>query len=250
MAAALDVRRAWIGSSGASSGVDRADDGEVVVRAEIRTRGGQVIDHVQRISPLAGDGVRVERGGHDPCRAHRPRPGRDRPRDVAGLEDATWYGTRAARVLPGPEASGARRPLESTVRPHRAVRPAAGERRPGRRPLARRSRTIRAGACGSTSTSRRQVSATHYRAEDLATATHDVELVARAGDDRPPRCRPSRVWEPRAAGRTRCPATSWVPATYRWSWTFDAVREGVGVADPLRPDRPDLPPPRTSASAT
>ena len=38
----------------------------------------------------------------------------------------------------------------------------------------------------------RQVSVTHHRAADLAAATHDIDLVPVAGDDRPHRRRPSR----------------------------------------------------------
>jgi beta-galactosidase len=65
----------------------------------------------------------------------------------------------------------------------------------------------------------RQVSATHFRASDLAAATHDVELTPR----------PETVVQLDAAhrglGTASCgpdtlPEYLVGPGTYRWSWTL------------------------------
>ena len=67
-----------------------------------------------------------------------------------------------------------------------------------------------------------QVSATHYRASDLAAATHDVELVAR----------PETIVHLDAAhrglGTASCgpdtlPRYIVGPGTYRWRWTIETL---------------------------
>jgi beta-galactosidase len=62
-----------------------------------------------------------------------------------------------------------------------------------------------------------QISATHYRASDLAVATHDVELVAR------PETIVHLDVAHRGLGTASCgpdtlPEYLVVPGTYKWSW--------------------------------
>ena len=114
-------------------------------------------------------------------RAHRPRPGRDRPRDGRRAR-APRPGTGRGRTRPIPtgrrpgwSVAGATRSTSHIV-PY--VRP-AGDRRPGRHALAGARATAQGRGLRIDLDERRQVSVSHFRAEDLATATHDVELVAR-----------------------------------------------------------------------
>jgi beta-galactosidase len=200
-------------------GVDRARDGEVVVRAEIRTGAGQVIGHVQHISPLDGDGVRVEEEVTIP-------PGlTDLARvgtvleTVAGLEHLTWYGTGPHETYPDRKASGLVGRWSDTVSDHIVpyVRPQETGGRADTRWLSLEDghgRGLRIDL-----DERHQVSVSHYRAEDLATATHDVELVAR------PETIVHLDAAHRGVGTASCgpdtlPGYLVGPGTYRWSWTL------------------------------
>ena len=79
---------------------------------------------------------------------------------------------RTRRTPTGSAAALVGRWRSTRHRPAVPVHPAAGERRPRRRPLARADATTTGRACGSTFDAPRQVSATHHRAADLAAATH------------------------------------------------------------------------------
>ena len=131
--------------------------------------------------------VRCADGGN-PRRGDRRDPGRARPtwprvgtvlEAVAGLEQLEWFGTGPHETYPDRKRGRARRPLAVDRHgPVRAVHPAPGERRPRRRPLARAPRRQRPGL-RIVLDQPRQVSVTHFRAADLAAATHDVELMPR-----------------------------------------------------------------------
>ena len=163
-----------------------------VVRSVRRDRGGIVVPHEAAYTALADGGIAVTETVDIPDDARRPRPGRHRPRGRARAGDAALVRHRAARDVPGPQARRARRPLGvDRHRPVRPVHPAAGERRSRRRPLAGARRAAGAGLRIDLDQPR-QVSVTHLRAADLAAATHDVDVVPRRRDDRPPRCRPPR----------------------------------------------------------
>ena len=74
-------------------------------------------------------------------------------RSGPALEDLEWFGTGPHETYPDRRRSGLVGRWESTVTDQlRPVHPAAGERRPRRRPLAGASRRGRRAACGSTST--------------------------------------------------------------------------------------------------
>ena len=200
-------------------GVDRRRDGRVVVKSEHRTGAGQVIGHVQRISPLTGDGVRVEeevtipRGLTDLARVGTVLE------TVAGLEHLTWYGTGPHETYPDRKSSGLVGRWSDTVTDHIVpyVRPQETGGRADTRWLALddgHGRGLRIDL-----DERHQVSVSHYRAEDLATATHDVELVAR------PETIVHLDAAHRGVGTASCgpdtlPAYLVGPGTYRWSWTL------------------------------
>ena len=230
-------------STGSSDRVDRSSDRTARRRRPQRAadrRRALVVRHEQRLTsarPAAGSASRR--------RPRSPTSSTDLARvgtvleTVAGLEQAEWFGRGPARDVPRPEARRARSAAGSrrVDGPRRPVHPAAGERRPRRRPLAGAPRAT-AGRDSALALDRPlQVSATHLRAADLAAATHDVELAPRRRDDRPPRRRPSRArhreLRPRhAAGvprRTRAPTRgagrSWPPgavAREPIEWDADA----------------------------
>ena len=126
----------------------------MTVVADIRTGGGHAIDHVQRFTPLAGDGVQVDESVTIPAALTDLARVGTVLETVAGFEDLTWYGSGPHETYPGPQG----------VRPHRALdrhrrratssrtyarrRPAAG-RTPAGSPWA----TGRARGSGSSSTS-------------------------------------------------------------------------------------------------
>jgi beta-galactosidase len=205
--------------------VERDDGGGAVrVSAEVRTHGGHLIRHDQTFHPLAGDGVRVEETVTVPAAlADLARIGTVLE-TVAGFEDLTWYGTGPHETYPDRKASGLLGRWSDTVTSHIVpyVRPQETGGRADTRWLTLgdgHGRALRIEL-----DERRQVSVSHFRAEDLATATHDVELVAR----------PESVVHLDAAhrgvGTASCgpdtlPGYLVGPGTYSWSWTLRPVAE-------------------------
>ena len=128
--------------------------GSIVVRSELPDRrraiGWPTSQTLIRRCRAAASGS--EETADDPGRAlaDLARVGYGRSRSPPGLEELTWFGSGPHETYPGPEARrGSSAAGTSTVdRPVRAVHPAAGERRPRRRPLAgaRRGRRARAAA--------------------------------------------------------------------------------------------------------
>jgi beta-galactosidase len=68
----------------------------------------------------------------------------------------------------------------------------------------------------------RQVSATHFRASDLATATHDVELAPRA-ETIVQLDAAHRGLGTASCGPDTLPEYLLGPGTYRWSWSLQPV---------------------------
>ena len=206
-------------------GIDRQADGAVVVRAELRTGGGHVVPHVQTFRPLAGGGVQVDE------RVTIPAALTDLARvgtvleTVPGLEGLTWFGTGPHETYPDRKASGLVGRWHDTVSGHIVpyVRPQETGGRAGTRWLALddgHGRGLRIDL-----DEPRQVSVSHHRAADLATAAHDVELVAR----------PETIVHIDAAhrgiGTASCgpdtlPEYMVGPGSYQWSWTLTPSAEG------------------------
>ncbi len=152
--------------AGPRPGVDRLErrlvgierDGADDRRPQRRTRPRTGIESRTRptYTLLADGAIRIDETVEHPRRARRPRrasgpSSRSRPatRRCAGSAPGRTRPTRTG------SAAGLVGHWESTVdRPVRPVHPAAGERRPRRRPLARARATRPAPASGSTSTSR------------------------------------------------------------------------------------------------
>jgi beta-galactosidase len=202
-------------------GVVREADG-VVVTAEIRAASGIAVEHEQRFEALEGGGVRVRETVRIPDElADLARVGLV-AETVPGLEHVEWFGRGFIESYPDRRRGAAVGRWRSTVSelyvPY--VRPQENGGRADVRWLAvtdERGRGIRLAfdrPC--------QVSATHFRAEDLATARHDVELTPRSETvihlDVAHRglgtasCGPDTLPEYRVG-----------PGTYRWSWVLVPV---------------------------
>jgi beta-galactosidase len=190
-----------------------------VVRSEVRTGSGITVAHETRYSSSAGAGIRVQETVVIPAELD------DLPRVgtvlelAAGLEDLEWFGAGPHEMYPDRKRGGLVGRWHSSVgeqyvpyiRPQengghadvRWLRLSDGEGRSLRIVLDRPS----------------QVSATHFRAVDLAAATHDVELTPR----------PETIVHLDAAhrglGTASCgpdtlPEYLVGPGTYRWTWSL------------------------------
>jgi beta-galactosidase len=195
------------------------DGAATVVRSEFRTGAGIGIEHEARYSRLEAGGWGIEEAAVIPVELD------DLPRVgtvievVAGLEDVEWFGSGPHETYPDRKRGGL------TGRWHSSV---AGQYVPYIRPQENGGhadvrwlrlsdgggRVLRI-APGRPS----QVSATHFRASDLAAATHDVEL----------RPRPETIVHLDAAhrglGTASCgpdtlPEYLVGPGTYRWTWSL------------------------------
>jgi beta-galactosidase len=200
--------------------VDRAGPTASVV-ADLVTGDGTVVRHERRIRSIA-DGVVVEE------RVVIPDELADLARvgvvleTVAGFEETTWSGRGPHESYPDRKRGARLGRWTSTVTelavPY--VRPQENGGRADVRWLELRDdgdRTLRLAFSRPL-----QVSATHYRAADLATATHDVELVAR----------PETVVHldvaHRGLGTASCgpdtlPEYIVGPGTYEWSWSLEST---------------------------
>jgi beta-galactosidase len=193
-------------------------DGEaVVVSSEVRTGAGFVIGHEQKLRALVGGGVLVEESVAVPSELHDLARVGIVLETVPGLERVEWLGLGPVETYPDRRRGGMVGRWGSTVteqyvpyvRPQENGGHAAvgwielsdghgrGFRLSGDRPC--------------------QVSATHFRAEDLAAASHDVELVPR------PQTIVHMDVVHRGLGTASCgpdtlPDYLVGPGTYRWTW--------------------------------
>ena len=201
--------------------IRREADG-VVVSAEVKTASGIAVAHEQRFKSLDGGAVLVRETVRIPDElADLARVGIEFE-TVAGLEQVEWFGRGPVETYPDRRRAGAVGRWRSTVTdlyvPY--VRPQESGGRADVRWLELsdgRGRGLRLELDVP-----RQVSATHFRAEDLATATHDVELVARAG------ATIHLDAAHRGLGTASCgpdtlPEYLVGPGTYEWFWTISAL---------------------------
>jgi beta-galactosidase len=190
-----------------------------VVRAEYGTAAGVVVGHVQRLRPLTGGGVLVEEEASIPAElADLARVG-SVFEIAAGLEQLEWFGTGPHETYPDRRRGGAVGRWRSTVAAQYVpyVRPQEHGGHADVRWLwlgdgAGRGVTI-------VLDRPRQVSVTHFRAADLASATHDIELVPRSQTivhlDAA-----HRGLGTASCGPDTLPAYLVGPGTYRWSWAL------------------------------
>lgn len=201
-------------------GIDRgADDGGVTVHWEVRTGGGSTIPHAQSFQPLPGGGIRVEEEAVVPPELDDLARVGTVLETVAGLEELTWYGSGPHETYPDRKACGLIGRWHDTVSGHITpyIRPQETGGRADTRWL-----TLDDGAGQGfrlVLDRPRQVSVSHFRAADLAMATHDGELVPRPGTI----VHLDAVH--RGVGTASCgpdtlPEYLVRPGTYRWSWSL------------------------------
>ena len=195
----------------------RREAGSIVVTAEERTAAGIVVGHEQRFQAATGGGVLVEETVRIPEElADLARVGIVLE-TVPGLEQIEWFGRGPVETYPDRRRAGAVARWRSTAAEQYVpyVRPQENGGRNAVRWLELsdgRERGFRLAAdrpC--------QVCATHHRAVDLASATHDVELTSR---------RETIVHldvAHRGLGTASCgpdtlPEYRVGPGTYKWSW--------------------------------
>ena len=198
--------------------------GTTVVRSEYRTGSGHVVRHEQRLAVLLTGGIAVDETADIPDELDDLARVGTVLETVAGLERIEWFGRGPVETYPDRRLAGAVGRWRSTVTEQYVpyVRPQEngghadvrwldlrdGDGRGFRLTLGRPS----------------QVSATHFRASDLAAATHDVELVPR----------PETIVHLDAAhrglGTASCgpdtlPGYLVRPGIHRWSWSIEPVSE-------------------------
>jgi len=193
------------------------------VRSEWLTDAGIVVPHEQQLTTLAGGGIRVDEMAVIPeGLADLARVGT--VLEVApGLEDLTFFGRGPHETYPDRRHGGALGRWRSSVADQYVpyIRPQENGGHADVRWLELRDASTGRGL-RLVLDAPRQVSATHFRAADLAEARHDVEL----------RVRPEIVVHIDAAhrglGTASCgpdtlPEYLVRPGTYRWSWTFQPL---------------------------
>jgi len=195
-------------------------EGEVtVVESEERTKGGIVVRHEQRFRPIAGGGVLVAE------KVTIPEALTDLARvgvvmeAVSGLEQTEWFGRGPVESYPDRWHGSPVSRWHSTVAEEYVpyVRPQENGGHAGVRWFELSDGAGRGFRI--TTDEARQMSATHFRAENLAAAKHDVELVPR----------PETVIHldvaHRGLGTASCgpdtlPRYLVGPGTYEWSWAI------------------------------
>jgi beta-galactosidase len=196
--------------------------GTTVVRSRYRTGAGIEVPHEMAVTPLAGGAIRVDEMAEIPdALADLARVGTVLE-VAAGLDRVEWFGRGPHEAYPDRRRAGRvgrwRSTLDDLHVPY--VRPQESGGRADVRWISLVDATGR--GLRITLDVPRQVSASRFRAEDLAAATHHGELVPR----------PAAIVHVDAAhrglGTASCgpdtlPEYLVGPGTYRWSWLLERV---------------------------
>ena len=230
MAARWWAVAAWIASSGTASTSSAARRARPSVAPSYRTGGRASSSATSRRSRRSPDGgVRVDEEVDDPGRADRPRPGRHRRwRPWPGSSDLTWFGTRAARDLPRPEARRAASVAGTTTVDEHVVPYVRPQENGGHADVALAGARATAHGRGLRIDARRAAPGVGDPLPRRGPGDGDPRRRAR----RRGRRRSSTSTRPIAAlGTASCgpdtlPGYLVGPGTYRWSWTLRADRAG------------------------
>ncbi len=190
-----------------------------VVRSEYRTATGIVIGHEQTLTGLAGDGVLVEEVAVIPSElADLGRVGTVLEA-APGREQVGWFGTGPHETYPDRKRGGLVGRWRSTVTEQYVpyIRPQENGGHADVRWLELSGG--RGGGFRLTLDRPRQVSVSHFRAADLATATHDVDLTPRA-ETIVHLDAAHRGLGTASCGPDTLPEYLVGPGTYRWSWSL------------------------------
>ncbi len=195
------------------------EGGTTVVRADYGLAAGAVVHHEQRVSPVEGGGILVEE------RAEIPDGVDDLARVgsvleiAAGFETVEWFGVGPVETYPDRRRGGRVGRWRSTVDDQYVpyIRPQENGGHAGVRWLELRDDA--GGGLRLELDRPRQVSATHFHAADLATATHDVELTPRA-ETVVHLDAAHRGLGTASCGPDTLPEYLVGPGTYAWSWAL------------------------------
>jgi beta-galactosidase len=197
----------------------RRHDGSLVVSSEERTAAGIVIGHERLFRALAGGGVLIDETVVIPAELTDLARVGIVLEAVSGLEQVEWFGPGPIETYPDRRRGGAVGRWRSTVAEQYV--PYVKPQENGGHHAVRWIELSDGGGRGFHLAADRpmQVSATHFRAIDLATATHDVELVPR------PETIVHLDIAHRGLGTASCgpdtlPEYLVEPGTYRWVWTM------------------------------
>jgi beta-galactosidase len=206
-----DLRRSLVS-------IDR-DGAETIVRSELRTSSGILVRHEQRLAPLAGGGIRVGETAVIPGELTDLGRVGTVLETIAGLEHVGWFGRGPHESYPD-RKRGARLGRWESSATDLAVPYVKPQENGGRADVRWLELGDATGPRFRLAFDRPlQVSATHYRAADLAAAGHDVDLLAR----------PETIVHIDAAhrglGTASCgpdtlPEYIVGPGTYAWSWSI------------------------------
>ena len=167
-------------------------DGATIVRSRYRTGAGIEVPHEMVVTPLAGGAIRIDETAQIPDTLSDLARVGTVLEVAAGLDRVEWFGRGPHETYPDRRRAGRvgrwRSTLDELFTPY--VRPQESGGRADVRWLALLDAAGR--GLRITLDRPRQVSATRFRAEDLAGATHHGELVPRPDRGRAPRCRPPR----------------------------------------------------------
>jgi beta-galactosidase len=200
----------------------RQEGEATVVESEERTAGGIVVLHEQRFRAIEGGGVLVTEAVTIPDDLDDLARVGVVMEAVSGLEQTEWFGRGPVESYPDRwHGSPVSRWRSTVAREHVPyVRPQENGGHAGIRWFELSDETARGFRI--TTDEPRQMSATHFRAEDLAAARHDVELTPR----------PETVIHldvsHRGLGTASCgpdtlPEYLVGPGTYEWSWTIAPI---------------------------
>jgi beta-galactosidase len=199
------------------------DGARTIVRSEYRTTHGLVIGHEQTLRPLPDGGIRVDEVAVVPDElADLPRVGTVlelRP----GLEQLEWSGAGPHETYPDRRRSGLVGRWRSTVTEQHVpyIRPQESGGHADVRWLELSDATGRGVRISLDRP--RQMSATHFRAADLAEATHDPDLKPRA-ETVVQLDAAHRGLGTASCGPDTLPQYLVGPGTHRWSWTLQPIR--------------------------
>jgi beta-galactosidase len=195
----------------------------VTVRADYVTAAGIVVPHEQRLRRLEGGGILIEEIAEIPGALDDLARVGTVLETVDGLEELEWFGGGPHETYPDRRRSGLVGIWRSSVTDQHVpyIRPqeSGGHADVRWLALSERAGNDKGRGFRLVIDRPRQVSATHFRASELATATHDDELVPRS----------TTVVHIDAAhrglGTASCgpdtlPMYLVGPGTYRWAWAF------------------------------
>ncbi|MEX1169899.1 MAG: glycoside hydrolase family 2 TIM barrel-domain containing protein [Chloroflexota bacterium] len=189
---------------------------------EVTTAIGILIRHERTVTVLAGGTIRVDEAVEVPAElTDVPRVGTVLEL-IPGLEHLAWFGSGPHETYPDRKRGGLVGRWRTTVT-EAATQYIRPQENGGRADVRWLTLTGDGGAGVRIELDRpAQVSATHYRAADLATATHDVELTVRPGTivhlDAA-----HRGLGTASCGPDTLPRYLVGPGTYRWTWTLQSL---------------------------